>query len=238
MDTRVFARYFCEMDPVALIETRSCPTCDAPAGSPCRTRDDKIAPKYHTPRLLQVPALRDEIEVPTRTPGAAWHPPHRIGYTTNAALPHCVRTFTDRAAALTAARSATLVVARLDHLAGTSHDLVAVAATMHANGTRLDVLDGPLTGLHTHDGMFFEVLTAAADLDRAQRRARIRAGQAGTRNGRPRIFDDELLAQARALRADGVPVPQIARRLVTKSGHHPSVASVYRALSEPTLVAP
>lgn len=63
-------------DPAALaVERRDCPSCDARAGSACRTRGGKTAAKYHTPRFVLVPALREELEIPVpadRHPGRAW----------------------------------------------------------------------------------------------------------------------------------------------------------------------
>jgi DNA invertase Pin-like site-specific DNA recombinase len=56
-------------------ERHDCPNCDAPAGSACRTRGGKTAVKYHTPRFVLVPALREELEVPVpadRGPGRTW----------------------------------------------------------------------------------------------------------------------------------------------------------------------
>lgn len=54
--------------------------------------------------------------------------------------------------------------------------------------------------------------------------------------GRPKVIDDEMLATARALRDQGVPVSEIAGRLTIRTGknagRHPSVASLYRALAE------
>jgi DNA invertase Pin-like site-specific DNA recombinase len=85
-------------DQAALaVERHDCPNCDAPAGSACRTRGGKTAAKYHTPRFVLVPALREELEIPVpadRSPGRAWKPgpalaivpaprteqPVRIGY--------------------------------------------------------------------------------------------------------------------------------------------------------------
>ncbi|WP_433258365.1 zinc finger domain-containing protein [Streptosporangium sp. CA-135522] len=40
--------------------------CEAPAGSSCRTRGGKVAPKYHTPRFMLVPQLRTPVD---RGPG-------------------------------------------------------------------------------------------------------------------------------------------------------------------------
>jgi hypothetical protein len=58
-------------------ERHDCPKCQAPAGSPCRTRGGKTAVKYHTARFVLVPALREELEVPVpgdRGPGRPWKP--------------------------------------------------------------------------------------------------------------------------------------------------------------------
>ncbi|WP_420847032.1 zinc finger domain-containing protein [Nonomuraea basaltis] len=41
----------------AAAEQFDCPMCEAPAGSACRTRGGKVAPKYHTPRFMLVPQL-------------------------------------------------------------------------------------------------------------------------------------------------------------------------------------
>ncbi|WP_443072319.1 zinc finger domain-containing protein [Streptomyces sp. NBC_01485] len=65
-----------DTDQAALaVERHDCPNCDAPAGSACRTRGGKTAAKYHTPRFVLVPALREELEIPVpadRHPGRAW----------------------------------------------------------------------------------------------------------------------------------------------------------------------
>lgn len=79
------------------VERHRCPKCDAPAGSACRTRAGKVAAKYHTPRFILVPAVREDLAVPSppdRRPGSVWKPgpavepaapiataaPIRIGY--------------------------------------------------------------------------------------------------------------------------------------------------------------
>jgi DNA invertase Pin-like site-specific DNA recombinase len=59
----------------SVVEQLACPTCGVSAGSPCRTRSGNTAIKYHTPRFLLVPALRDthEVDVPEdRGPGRPW----------------------------------------------------------------------------------------------------------------------------------------------------------------------
>ncbi|MDN3263275.1 hypothetical protein QWJ26_26395 [Streptomyces sp. CSDS2] len=54
--------------------------------------------------------------------------------------------------------------------------------------------------------------------------------------------DDDMAAYARSLRANGVPVPEIARKLVITSGKNqgkrPSVATVYRILAEDDVTDP
>ncbi|WP_405692518.1 hypothetical protein [Streptomyces sp. NBC_00057] len=62
------------------------------------------------------------------------------------------------------------------------------------------------------------------------------ARERGRHGGRPKVVDDDMADYARALRTQGVTVPQIARKLVIPSGknkgEHPSVATVYRLLAE------
>lgn len=62
-------------EPAATVEQFDCPTFEVPAGSACRTRGGKVAPKYHTPRFMLVPQLRAELEVRSpvdRGPGRPW----------------------------------------------------------------------------------------------------------------------------------------------------------------------
>jgi DNA invertase Pin-like site-specific DNA recombinase len=79
------------------VERHDCPKCEAPAGSPCRTRGGKVASKYHTARFILVPVLKEDLDVAvpaSRQPGRPWQPgaapasapaastgaPIRIGY--------------------------------------------------------------------------------------------------------------------------------------------------------------
>ncbi|TXS51334.1 MarR family transcriptional regulator [Streptomyces sp. t39] len=58
----------------------------------------------------------------------------------------------------------------------------------------------------------------------------------GPAGGRPKVIDEEMLTRARELRAQGMPVAEIAARLTIRTGKNagrpPSVASLYRALAE------
>lgn len=62
------------------------------------------------------------------------------------------------------------------------------------------------------------------------------AASGGPGGGRPKVIDEEMLARARELRAEGVPVAEIAARLTIRTGKNagkaPSVASLYRALAD------
>lgn len=56
-------------------ERNDCPMCEAPAGSPCRSRGGRCTTKYHTARFIRVPALREELDVlmlDDRGPGRPW----------------------------------------------------------------------------------------------------------------------------------------------------------------------
>lgn len=61
-------------------------------------------------------------------------------------------------------------------------------------------------------------------------------------SGLEKVIDDDMAAYARSLRANGVPVLQIASKLVSNSGmnkgEHPSVATVYRVLAEDDVTNP
>ncbi len=64
-------------EAAAVIERHDCSRCQAPAGSPCRTRGGKTATRYHTARFTLVPALREELSVAVpedRKPGRPWQP--------------------------------------------------------------------------------------------------------------------------------------------------------------------
>jgi DNA invertase Pin-like site-specific DNA recombinase len=140
------------------------------------------------------------------------------------------------------ARPVALAAASLDRVARNAAELISITATLRAVDVRLELLAGPLAGSFDPGGegaLLFDVLGAAAALDRAHLRDKKLAGQQaaagrGIVSGRPRVFDAEMLALAHTLRDAGMPVPEIAQRLTIatgkNAGRHPSVASVYRAL--------
>lgn len=121
---------------------------------------------------------------------------------------------------------------------------MTLSARLQAADIQLELLTGPLTGIYDPAGMgsmLFAVLAVAAQLDRDYIREKTLEGQAaaaakGNHGGRPKVIDDDMLTFAIALKNKGVPVPEIAGKLVIKTGKNagkpPSVASLYRAFAD------
>ena len=136
-----------------------------------------------------------------------------------------------------------LTVHEMKRLARNAAELMTLTGTLQTDGIQLELLTGPLTGIYDPTGMgamLFAVLAVAAQLDRDYIRDKTLEGQReaaarGRHGGRPAVIDPDALLFARALRDGGTSVPDIARKLTIKTGknagQHPSVASVYRALS-------
>ncbi|MFF3690148.1 MarR family transcriptional regulator [Streptomyces sp. NPDC002187] len=158
-----------------------------------------------------------------------------------------------------------LTVPDLRTLARGTGELASIAVRLREYAVRLEIQAGPLSGVHdpAEPGTtFFAVLAAAAQLEQdppadhgqetgptagATPKPDRDAGAgpepeqaAGTgsaaRGGRPKVIDDAMLARARALREQGVPVAEIAGQLTITTGRNagrsPSVASLYRALAQ------
>lgn len=138
-----------------------------------------------------------------------------------------------------------LTVHEMKRLARNAAELMTLAAALQAAGIQLELLTGPLTGIYDPTGMgsmLFAILAVTAQLDRDYIREKTLEGQRaaaarGRHGGRPRVIDADSLIFARALREQGLPMPQIAQKLTIatgkNAGKHPSVASLYRALAEP-----
>ncbi|MCC3769541.1 recombinase family protein [Streptomyces sp. UNOC14_S4] len=281
-------------DPATAVEQFDCPTCSAPAGSTCRTRGGKVAPKYHTPRFMLLPQLRAELEVRTpasRGPGRAWEmgpavdaaapqaatKPTRIGYARCSTAQQelqsqldalqqagCDPIFSEKistrikvrpefAKAMEFTRTikqavphqrVIFTVHEMKRLGRGAAELLTIAEDLRRDDIELELLTGPLQGVYDpsgHGAALFAFFAGMAESEREYIREKSLEGQASARErgrhgGRPKVFDDDMIAYARTLRANGVPVPQIARKLVIPSGknkgEHPSVASVYRILAE------
>jgi len=136
-----------------------------------------------------------------------------------------------------------LTVVEMKRLARNAAELMTLASTLQAAGIQLELLTGPLTGIYDPTGMgsmLFAILAVAAQLDRDYIREKTLEGQAaaaarGNHGGRPPVIDPDSAIYARALRDAGTPVPEIVKKLTIKTGkntgQHPSLASVYRALT-------
>ncbi|MFJ2818478.1 recombinase family protein [Streptomyces sp. NPDC087294] len=137
-----------------------------------------------------------------------------------------------------------LTVHEMKRLARNAAELMQLSADLEKADISLELLTGPMTGIYDPNGMgamFFAVLAVAAQLDRGYIREKTLEGQQvaaakGNHGGRPKVIDDDMLTFALALKTKGLPVPEIAGKLVIKdgknAGKNPSVASVYRALAE------
>ncbi|WP_433411241.1 recombinase family protein [Microtetraspora malaysiensis] len=137
-----------------------------------------------------------------------------------------------------------LTVHELKRLARNAAELMTPSGKLQGAGVQLELLTGPLTGIHDPNGMgamFFAVLAAAAQIERNYIREKTLEGQAtaaakGNHGGRPKVIDEDMLTFAQALKDKGVPVPEIAKKITIKTGknagRHPSVASLYRAFAD------
>ncbi|RPE37606.1 DNA invertase Pin-like site-specific DNA recombinase [Streptomyces sp. Ag109_O5-1] len=123
-------------------------------------------------------------------------------------------------------------------------ELLTIAEDLRHHDIQLELLTGPLQGVYDpsgHGAALFAFFADMAESEREYIREKSLEGQASARErgrhgGRPKVVDDDMAAYARSLRANGVPVPEIARKLVITSGKNqgkrPSVATVYRILAE------
>lgn len=158
----------------------------------------------------------------------------------------CVRIFTDKAsgkntdrpelaAALDYARPGdTVCVWKLDRFARSLIDLVTMVDALAARGIGFKVLTGALASIdpNTPDGrLMLQVVGAMAEFERDLIKDRTRAGldaakAQGRTGGRPTVMDADKLVAAKARRAKGESVTDVARALKV------SRATLYRALSE------
>jgi len=124
-----------------------------------------------------------------------------------------------------------LIVTRMDRLARSVRDLIAVADRVAAAGASLAVLDQGVDFSTPHGRMFLQILGAVAEFERALIRERQASGIAAARRagrslgGRRATISRESVARLLAV-APPVPVAEIARRLGI------GAASVYRIMDE------
>lgn len=135
-------------------------------------------------------------------------------------------------------------VHQMQRLGRGAAELLTIAEDLRHHDIQLELPTGPLQGVYDpsgHGATLFAFFAGMAESEREYIREKSLEGQASAREhgqhgGRPKVVDDDMAAYARSLRANGVPVPQIARKLVITSGKNqgkrPSVATVYRILAE------
>jgi DNA invertase Pin-like site-specific DNA recombinase len=126
---------------------------------------------------------------------------------------------------------------------GRGAELLAIAEHLRHHDSQLELLTGPLQGVYDpfgHGAALFAFFAGMAESECEHIREKSLEGQAsgrehGRHGGRPKVVDDDMADYARSLRANGVPVSQIAQMLVITSGKNkgqrPSVATVYRILA-------
>lgn len=134
-------------------------------------------------------------------------------------------------------------VREMKRLSRGAAELLTIAEELRRD-IELELLSGPLQGIYNpsgHGAALFAFFAGMAESEREYIREKSLEGQASARErgrhgGRPKVFDDDIIAYARSLRARGVAVPDIARKLVIPAGknkdRHPSVAGVYRVLAD------
>jgi DNA invertase Pin-like site-specific DNA recombinase len=131
----------------------------------------------------------------------------------------------------------TLVVWKLDRLGRSVTEVVGLAEKLHGANVGLHILTGTLEGRYSATGsgkFFFTIMAAFAELERDLIHERTMAGLAAARNagrvgGRPAKLDADKLAAAKARRARGESLPQIARALEV------SASTVHRRLRQADL---
>ncbi|MFE1587274.1 recombinase family protein [Streptomyces sp. NPDC058737] len=157
----------------------------------------------------------------------------------------CVRIFEDQASGKNADRPElaavldylregdTLCVWKLDRLGRSLIDLVTIVDRLHRQSVGFKVLTGALSTVDTTsaDGrLFFQIVAAMAEFERALIKDRTMAGLAAAKaqgkvGGRPKVMDVKMIEQARELKSEGKSYGAIAKTLGIGQ------ATVYRALT-------
>ncbi|WP_441246148.1 recombinase family protein [Kitasatospora sp. McL0602] len=126
-----------------------------------------------------------------------------------------------------------LTVHEMKRLARSAAELMALSTALQKDGIQLEILSGPLQGIHDPDAgaMLFAVLAISAEVEREGIREKTMEGldtaaRNGRHGGRPTVVDADKLAVARARQLKGESVTSIAKALEI------SRATLYRALAE------
>jgi|SRR6185437_10863336 len=120
--------------------------------------------------------------------------------------------------ALSSCVAGVLVVAKVDRLARSASDLLALRDRSGREGWSISSADGSIDLATPHGRAMATVMGAFAELERDLIRARTREAlaekrAAGVVLGRPRVLDDALVDRIIALRADGLSMRKVAALL-------------------------
>lgn len=132
-------------------------------------------------------------------------------------------------------RGDTVVVWKLDRFARSLSHLIATIADLDGRGVGLRSLTEPIDTTTPAGRLLMHVVGAMAEFERELLRERTIAGmqaarEAGKRIGRPRVLNDERIAEARRMLSEGRSSASVARVLDV------SRSSLYRALAESRVV--
>jgi DNA invertase Pin-like site-specific DNA recombinase len=123
----------------------------------------------------------------------------------------------------------TLLVTKLDRLARSTPDLYRIVSELTPRGVAFKVVDDPSIDTTSRTGkLIMGILALIAEFENDIRRERQQDGinkakAQGVRFGPKPLLTTEVVQKVKHLRADGLTVPEIMRRL--------SKASIYRALA-------
>jgi DNA invertase Pin-like site-specific DNA recombinase len=135
-------------------------------------------------------------------------------------------------------------VYEMKRLGRDSAELTALADHLTAHGIALEMLAGPLTGIYDPTGtgrVLFAFFAAMAETERENiREATLEglnaAARKGNHGGRPPVITDDMLHTVLRRRANGESLEDIRPDLIIptgkRKGRNPSLASIYRALTE------
>lgn len=113
----------------------------------------------------------------------------------------------------------TLVICKLDRLARSLQELLAIAADLEARGIELQVLDQAIDTSTPAGRLLFSMLGAVAEferslaIERTQASVEHRRRTGGNLGGRPCSYSPEQEQLAQRLRAEGASLAQIGRQL-------------------------
>ena len=125
----------------------------------------------------------------------------------------------------------TLLVTKIDRLARSTSDLYSIISQLQAKGVEFKVLDDPSIDTTSRTGkLVMGILALIAEFENDIRRERqldgiAKAKDRGVRFGVEPKLTDEVKAQIRQIRSEGMTVPAIMKQTEL------SKASVYRALA-------